>query len=363
MILTKEMLTKATKRGRGEAVELLNRMAQAGGIPIPHYEYNQQGSTKKPKHFCKVRFQAPEFLRKDGDLLSHVVVGSGRCSTKKNAKTLAALEVIHRIQDEMDLELGGLKSKVTGYEEEQSKRREEIEATPVDKQITGVSWESVPVDPAFAGPHRIGRIQFFPELLADKEAFVAAKALTLSATDNLPELTHHATATKNSYEAQRFANIRPYSGGGHHMIVGPHDEQSKQIDKRTAELRVLRKAFGRFRSLEWEEGETPTSFGMAKLFAALPKHQFVGLTDLLNQVETSLDRDYENMNGKLIRHDRKRKHLPSNMDEQFLESRLLSFREHQNNCSLPVDSIEDAIPHDAAVTIVKGGTGSVRLLA
>ena len=42
----------------------------------------------------------------------------------------------------------------------------------------------------------------------------------------------------------------------------------------------------------------------------------------------------------------------------MLKSRLSSFRAHQKKLKLPVDAVESKIPHDAAVTIVRGGTGS-----
>jgi len=67
MVLYKELLTKALKKGRLEAVSLLNKLAIAGGTPLPVYDYEGSGSPKRPKHYMRVRFNVPDFLRQQGE--------------------------------------------------------------------------------------------------------------------------------------------------------------------------------------------------------------------------------------------------------------------------------------------------------
>ena len=102
MILTKDMLTKSVKKGRLQAEALLRDMARAANLPDPHYEYRASGSTKKRIHFFKVRYRVPKFIldRKSEYFFGeeHMIHGSGRATSKKDAKKLAALEVVHEME-------------------------------------------------------------------------------------------------------------------------------------------------------------------------------------------------------------------------------------------------------------------------
>ena len=113
MILRKDMLTKSMKRGRLSAVALLNKLAEAGPLPAPHFEYEAGGSTKRRQHFYKVRFRIPEFLFEDNEnadyfLAGNTITGAGKCTTKAFAKSLAALEAVHRLEEILDVKWGEL---------------------------------------------------------------------------------------------------------------------------------------------------------------------------------------------------------------------------------------------------------------
>jgi hypothetical protein len=99
-----------------------------------------------------------------------------------------------------------------------------------------------------------------------------------------------------------------------------------------------------------------SSFGMAKLFVNLPTHQFQDSKLLLEKVEDYQASSYRKETQQ--RHRNLDRHRSSRRDGEAWKSRLASFRSHQKKQPLPVDSIETKIPHDAAVTIVRGGTGS-----
>jgi len=179
-------------------VNLLNQISRAGSLPEPHFEYEPGGSVKRPSHFFKVRFRVPSFLV-DNEWLGldsrSVVVGAGRCRSKQFAKSLAALEVVHRLEEVLNAEREGLQKMLDDFINKQKQRQEEIESTPVEKEISsGVSWENLPLDPSFAETlpaSRRGRIDFSHSLMANEDAYMAVKALTISSKQMLPKVAIH----------------------------------------------------------------------------------------------------------------------------------------------------------------------------
>ena len=96
MILTKEMIGKDMRKKRNSAVQLLNRLAKAGGLPEPLYEHRAGGSAKYRSHYYKVHFRVPDFIRSDPDYdhFKTSIVASGRDKQKGYARSLAALEAV-----------------------------------------------------------------------------------------------------------------------------------------------------------------------------------------------------------------------------------------------------------------------------
>jgi len=355
MVLHKELLTKHLKKGRLEAVSLLGRLAKAGGTPLPVYDHEGSGSPKRPKHFMKVRFHVPDFLRQQGDFDYRNVVGAGKAGQKAFAKSLAALEAVHRLEEALDLKRGELQKKLDEYELQQQKQKERVEATPVEQQIKGVSWASLPLDHSFADfdpATRRARIQFSPALMLNPSALIAAKELTLNSYQELPEVTNHWNGTDfNGF--QRWTNIR--CDGRKHTYTGP-----KGLGMEPYECEI--------QTLEWIARGLPhpeclsdpkSSFGMAKLFTRLPLHQFDDLKKLVSSVEPyKFNKANSNKRRTMSRNSHKAAPAEVVEDEIRLQERIASFRRHQQSLPLPVDSLEDKIPHDSPVTVVRGGTGS-----
>jgi HrpA-like RNA helicase len=374
MVLKKEMLTKTLKKGRLTAVNLLNQISRAGSLPEPHFDYEPGGSVKKPSHFFKVRFRVPNFLvdneRLDLDSGS-VVVGAGKCRSKQFAKSLAALEVVHRLEEGLNAQRGGLQKMLDDFVNKQKQRQEEIESTPVEKEISGVSWENLPLDPSFAETlpaSRRGRIDFSHSLMANEDAYMAAKALTISSEQMLPEVAIHANQTDIGI-LQRWANIRssskiqnvsgPIGGRTHDLSMGA-DSQEAEILALMHTRAIMRKQ-QQEAVVEVIENAGNASFGMAKLFVQLPKHQFMDLKELVNEVDANpIDVSTRNEHSRSTRRRRKSESIRANDadDSSHWQSRLSAFRKHQQDYPLPIDSVEDKIPHNAMVTIVRGGTGS-----
>ena len=362
MILKKDMLTKAMKRGRTSAVALLNDLSRTSGLPDPHYDYEPGGSVKKRSHFYKVRFRVPQFLLDSRDVDRSLVVGAGRCTTKKNAKSLAALEAVHRLEEAMDVSRGGIPTLLEEYRKRRQEEKEQLEALPVEKEIPGVSWDHLPVDMSFPEqPTRRGRIDFFPLLRRNHNAFTAAKAITLASKGGLPQLAIHANQTDCGI-LQQWANLRTHDRMLN--VNGPVDKELNMgVSKQEAEvlaLEQLRKMIMRKTRTEdivkLMERKGNDSFGMAKLFVKLPEHQLQDLKDLLQQVEKNpIVMRKENTVDRRRRHQRTTAAAQCTFD---LKSRLESFRAHQQKYPLPIDSVESDIPQDALVTIVRGGTGS-----
>jgi hypothetical protein len=124
---------------------------------------------------------------------------------------------------------------------------------------------------------RRGRIDFFSSLDKNKDAFWAAKAMTLSSKDGLPEVQIHANQTDGGL--QRWAKFHSKGSMG---IISPSPARGTQIgiDNRQAEVLSLERMQGRVRHhlkqsrtdqfLEQLEARGNDSFGMAKLYVNLP---------------------------------------------------------------------------------------------
>eukprot|EP00529_Nitzschia_sp_RCC80_P008148 CAMPEP_0113474346 /NCGR_PEP_ID=MMETSP0014_2-20120614/18534_1 /TAXON_ID=2857 /ORGANISM="Nitzschia sp." /LENGTH=1187 /DNA_ID=CAMNT_0000367185 /DNA_START=121 /DNA_END=3681 /DNA_ORIENTATION=- /assembly_acc=CAM_ASM_000159 len=381
MILTKELLTKGTKKGRATAVNLLNDFARFAQLPQPHYEYNAGGSTKRRWHYYKVRFRVPKLLQeadKDGYLFEYtirggeiVVSGSGKASKKIDAKSLAALEVVHRLEESLQVSRNGLPDLLEQYRQNIKDKQASIEATPVTEEIKGVSWTNLPMDGQFSElGGRKGRIIFSQSVLNNPKALLGARAITLTSRNSLPTVVHHSNH-RDQLGLQNWANI--VANGKIKGVNGPVDKELYGLSKPDAEevaLEVIGAAYRyqtnpdskRFQKKLTDVAELledrSTSFGMAKLFVKLPKHRFEEIKKLSDEIEDLADSREES--GAVRNAGKKRRtHCGSaKEDEALLKERVASFRSHQKKLPLPVDQVERQIPDDAAVTIVRGGTGS-----
>lgn len=372
MTLMKDMLTKSLKKGRLKAVTLLNDLARIGGIPEPHYEYKPGGNVRKPVHFYKLRFRVPQFLQQKSEYEIRTIVGAGRCRSKQDAKSLAALEAVHRLEEMLDANRGGLQQLLEEYRLHQQEQQDAVEATPVTDEIDGVSWTTVPLDPSFSPTlpaNRFGRIQFNRKLIQElPEAFLGARAVTLTSEGRLPQVDVHANQTDIGV-LQRFANV--VAGGKIKGVNGPSGDINMGISDREAQWFALqqlgvnllknkpRRSMAVMALVEALEKNTKvSSFGMAKLFVKLPKHHFEDIQKLVDKLDSDT---LEAIPEKRRKKGRQRDAAKAKVivdDGDALESRVQVFREHQKELNLPVDSVETQIPHDAAVTIVRGGTGS-----
>ena len=223
MILSKDLVTKVTKKGRGEAASLLLKLAQLGGLPPPTYEYEVSGTPKKLCHYCHVRFRVPKILETahiTGTTSSWIIEGSGKCVNKKNAKTYAAHEVVLQLEESMGLSRGGIPQYLKNWRQRRDKSQEELQSVPIAEAIPNVTWNSFPVDPQFAEAGRRGRIDFVSELIEDKVAFETAKTLTLLYPSGLPQVTFHHNHTDTTGQIQKFANLKPVGGGGGFGSIG-----------------------------------------------------------------------------------------------------------------------------------------------
>mmetsp|Transcript_41888 Transcript_41888/g.100602 ORF Transcript_41888/g.100602 Transcript_41888/m.100602 type:complete len:1131 (-) Transcript_41888:798-4190(-) len=381
MILTKELLTKGTKKGRVTAVNLLNDFARFAQLPEPYYEYNASGSTKRRWHYYKVRFRVPKLLQqtdKDGYLFEYatrggeiVVFGSGKATKKTDAKSLAALEVVHRLEESLQVSRNGLPDLLEQYRQNIKDKQASIEATPVTEEIKGVSWTNLPMDGQFPElGDRKGRIIFSQSVLNNPKALLGARAITLTSRNSLPTVVHHSNH-RDQLGLQNWANI--VANGKIKGVNGPVDKELYGLSKPDAEevaLEVIGAAYRyqtnpdskRFQKKLTDVAELledrSTSFGMAKLFVKLPKHRFEEIKKLSDEIEDLADSREES--GAVRNAGKKRRtHCGSaKEDEALLKERVASFRSHQKKLPLPVDQVERQIPDDAAVTIVRGGTGS-----
>ena len=165
---------------------LLTRLAEAGKLPAPHFSHEVSGHAGKNRHFCRVEFRVPLFLKAN----VKTVTGAGQALKKAHARALAALEAQNRLQRAMGLPEDGLQLLLEDYEAKQSKEHQEIEKAPIDKEVPGVSWAQPPHDPEFAVPHsRTGRIEFNGGLKG--QALTAAKVATMASTAHMPLVQVH----------------------------------------------------------------------------------------------------------------------------------------------------------------------------
>jgi hypothetical protein len=181
--------------------QLLGRLARAGGLSSPHYEYECRGSPSQPKHHYTVRFCVPESIRKGSALENSVTItGRGQFGTKAIAKEWAAGQVIERIERGLRLKPHSLQAYLEEYEKQQNEKKEAMKAIPVEREIPGVSWENLPIDLTFKETEpasRRGYLEFFPDLVKNQKAFAAAKALTLTAKQHLPTVVMNANPSES----------------------------------------------------------------------------------------------------------------------------------------------------------------------
>lgn len=405
MVLTKEMLTKSLKKQRTTAVSLLNQLSAAGNLPDLTYEYQHGGTPKRPSHFAKVRFRVPRFLldatssdKKDGvTLFTNSVTGSGRCTKKVSAKSLAALEVVLRLEEEMEVPNGYLLQQLEDYIKNQQEKKAAIEAIPVSQEIPGVSFDNVPFDMTFKENNpagRMGTIDFIPDVLADRDATMAAKAIILTSQNGLPTCETHVNNVMDG-SPHRYTNIK--AEGRISGMVGPApDGSSYDMEETEATIQALQRIAvnlkRRIRSSESFHAfmnavsNPKSSFGMAKLFVSLPGHQFNDLNLLLAKAKpytpirkrpatSGTDESVLNGNGDDAKTSKDRNTNDSNNNgntarsqkspnrelerQNILGKRIATFRSHQQHTSLPVDAVESSIyQNQASVTILRGGTGS-----
>lgn len=139
--------------------------------------------------------------------------------------------------------------------------------------------------------------------------------------------------------------------------MGPKDEQSMS----GAVILALEKAYDAMKEKNTVQSyEDPnSSFGMAKLFVKLPEDQFKKLNELLSQVNRRPVRPEQTVEQKISRanYDDQRP-LQNQVDGEDLQSRLTIFRAHQEKSPLSIDSVEENVLREAAVTIVRGFSGS-----
>lgn len=373
MLLKKEFLTKSAKKGRVGAVALLCDFSRLGNLPDPLYEHEVGGFTKRPSHFMKVRFRVPKVLLEhlnkhslEWGSFNNFVTGAGRCASKKNAKSLAALEVLHRLENDLNVPRNGL-PKILQEIQEKIKAKEEAFLThPVDKELPGVSWASLPIDKQFPeSTDRRGRIMFHSSLT--DTARMAARAITLTSRDELPKVEFHSNHRDHG-SSHNWANVQ--ASGRIKGHCGPVSEVFG-MDKNQAEgmaLEFLGKEIEKklsrlaYRDLIKDLQQNPkASWGMAKLFVNLPKHRFPEIQSLVTEIQNEIP--LQSRLQKPANHHQRTSRtdttpIPAKDAEKRRQQRLASFRDHQASLSLPVDEVEDQIPYHADVTIVRGGTGS-----
>jgi hypothetical protein len=210
-------------------------------------------------------------------------------------------------------------------------------------------------------------------VLSNPEAFMAAKAITLTARERLPAIAVHRNNTSEANQC--YANIRAI--GRIEGVVGALREQMYGIEsseqatlwafeRLAANLRARAKKDRAINAVVNACERKDSSFGMAKLFVSLPKHQFDDLKLLLEKAQDSCSRAAPSLLISKRRGSRRAESWQTtdiHDEESVFRRRLVSFRDHQKKQPLPIDSIESSIPHDALVTIVRGGTGSGKVLA
>lgn len=213
---------------------------------------------------------------------------------------------------------------------------------------------------------RHGRIDFCKELRENELAFITAKCITIKSESRLPQVVHHANQVDIGSD-RRWANITAYISGKWN-IGGPYTPGKNQnIDLSTREAEIATLSYmGRGGNQRWKnmfsimKGIHNDSFGMAKAFVRLPKHQVKDIDELLQKIHQNPIKLHKPKSDHKIQNYQMLTPMRSNSVDQELVriSRLKSFRAIQSELPLPIDLVEKDIPFEAAVTILEGGTGS-----
>lgn len=327
------------------------------------------------------------------------IFGAGECDTRNAARNLAALEVIYQMEQILNIPRGELQNHMEKNEEKLLQITESHHNIPYDEEIPGITWQNIPTDLSFAAfqskppprnffqpATRVGNIDFMPQITSNEHALIAAKAITLASQERLPTVDIHSNTMKEG-SIQRFANVQP-CGGPLEGVVGtlPGGELNIGLDSIDATVVAFIHLFNKMthgptqknmktdvkeRYLSMAKAifrEKDTSYGMAKLYVSLPKHQFQDLRQLIDTIPIyTLPKSHTNVfrrrppQRRLLRHHSNSRYSNSsynNAIDRERQARIETFRQHQTSHPLPVDSVEKDIPHDVSVTIVRGGTGS-----
>ena len=370
MILTKDALSKLSRKGRTGSISLLNQLCQVGNRPDPYYEYRPGGYRKKRSHYHLVRFKIPHYLiqqigdNHDDILPSTQLIGSGRDRNKQFSKTLAALEVIHQLEYYLRLKRNTLPQTLEEYKERLAEQQAALESAPLEHAVPLVAWHNVPLDPQFPSVgdsdqkyFRRGRIEFFPSLVQNAHAFSAAKAITLTARRNLPQLNVIGDILEDG-STKKWANIR--ANGRIKGFNSSHGNDNMGDTEREAELYSFVQ-LGRATEQAYELGDvwqviqhgtpTPATFGMAKLFVEWPQYQFEAVQKLVETILATQQPASRSMT-KSNRPPETIASNSSNTSDTTLRDRIAFFRQCQQKTSLPIDQVETNIPFDAPRQVV-----------
>ena len=332
-------------------------------------------------------FPIPTHSEKNGGYTN--IFGAGECDSRNAARNLAALEVVYQMEQIFNVPRGELPSHLRNNSDKLIDITELYHDIPYHEEIPGITWHNIPIDSSFAAFHepppqfqpatRKGNIDFLTQIMTNEHARLAAKSITLASSERLPIVNVHSNVMKYG-SIQRFANVQPV-GGPLEGVVGtlPGGEMNIGLDSIDAVVASLTHLYDKMTHEPTQKGmkkdvkyryramvaailkETDTSYGMAKLFVHLPKHQFQDLSQLIESIPVySLPQSHSNTfrrkppQRRLLQNSSSR---DGKINSEHQE-RIATFRRHQQLHPLPVDSIEGDIPHDVSVTIVRGGTGS-----
>lgn len=343
-----------------------------------------------------ITFPTPTQSKK-GDMYN--IYGLGESSIRTTARNLAALEVIYQMEQILNVPRGELTDHLRKNAEKLLQITEVHQAIPHREAIPGITWKNIPTDSSFAAFHgklaprhfapatRVGNIDFIPKILQNEHALLAAKAITLASEHRLPTVDVHSNVMKEG-SIQRYANVQP-SGGLLEGVVGPLPGGELNIGLDSVDATVVAMIYlynkmtheptqKNFKKIVKERylamvkeiyKEKESSYGMAKLFVSLPKHQFLDLQQLVQTIPVfTLPKSHTNMTRRkpprrFLRHHGNSPNNGNCTVGRERQERIETFRQHQKSHPLPVDSIENDIPHDVSVTIVRGGTGSGKVRA
>lgn len=316
--------------------------------------------------------------------------GLGENAAQSVAQSLAAQEIVHQVERLLNVPRGELRDYMVQHEKRIKSLSLEVHLLKHNEPIPGVRWSNIPIDTSFASdPYssatRKGNLQFFPELRSNEHALCAAKAITLAAPSAAPTVQVYTQPLKTDELVKRFANIMAVGGPiegvagtvpGTEINLGLNPLQAQVValshlyntlthetvhKKWKKEIRIQNK-----KMMAAVSSELHSSYGMAKLYVAWPKHQLAGLESTLMTIpEYQLPSSRSDVSERTPRPSSRRPRAAGAYFQKnggaaakLLRARVESFRDHQKLYPLPVDSIESQIPFDASITIVRGGTGS-----